>query len=204
MAHVLGAVVQKRPCLHSTGVLVHEERLQTNRAASKYPPGDSRYWGVRCSEVKQSDVLGVIGWLLRKEWPRRAHLRRWYLDWALNDWKDLAMTRCKGLGLRVEGAARTKGPAWEIMPWYIPKQAPSWTSHSSDSNRQRPNKHISKLLVDYDKGYEVNRRGHVKEWAGGTVGRVTGKDLLEEMRIWALGWHSGYQVQRIKTNSRCF
>lgn len=69
------------------------------------------------------------------------------------------------------------------MPWYIPKRVPSWTSHSGDSNRQRPNKHISKLLVDYDKGYEVNRRGHVKEWAGGTVGRVTGKDLLEEMRI---------------------
>ena len=52
-------------------------------------------------------------------------------------------------------------------------------------------------MLGCDTAYEVNRWNHV----GGTVGKVPGKDLLEEMRIWAIGGDSGYQVQKIKTNS---
>lgn len=52
-------------------------------------------------------------------------------------------------------------------------------------------------MLGCDTAYEVNRWNHV----GGTVGRVPGKDLLEEMRIWAIGGDSGYRVQKIKTNS---
>ena len=52
-------------------------------------------------------------------------------------------------------------------------------------------------MLGCDTAYEVNRWNHV----GGTVGKVPGKDLLEETRIWAIGGDSGYQVQKIKTNS---